>query len=141
METETNRVAEDAMPLCPGCFHVLENDPDFCPKCNAPVGMITLIDPLREAKAYAYLYRRGVEFPNTRLILFGMLAMFGTYLVSGVFFLPYATTSSPDHLPWEWIGLAAIGLAYATFGGVGLYKTIHNRIKPSFDEAANNERE
>ena len=71
MQPETREITEDATPLCPGCFHVLDDDSDFCPGCNAPVGAITLIDPLREAKAYAYIYRRGAEYPNTNLLFFG----------------------------------------------------------------------
>lgn len=128
MQTDTDEIAEDAVPLCPGCFHVLEGDPDFCPGCNAPAGMITLIDPLREAKAYAYLYRRGAEFPNTWLLFLGMLTIAGANLAMAFVFAHLGTGELTATA--EWIGIGLLVLFYGGFGGTVFYKTMRNADTP-----------
>lgn len=126
MQTAADETTEDALPLCPGCFHILENDPDFCPGCNAPIGVITLIDPLREAKAYAYLYRRGVEFPNRPLIFWGMVITAAAYLAMGLLVLAWAIADAATTDLSEAAGLILGALFYGSFGGVALYKTLRN---------------
>ncbi len=139
MQTAADEVTEDAVPLCPGCFHVLENDPDFYPGCNAPIGVITLIDPLREAKAYAYLYRRGVEFPNRPLIFWGMTLTAGAYLAMGLLILAWGIADAASTDLSEAAGLILGALFYSSFGGVALYKVFRNASAPArpVDDPAN----
>ncbi len=136
MRPESDETDEEAVALCPGCFHELVGDPDYCPGCNAPVGMFTLIDPLRQAKADAYIFRRGAEHPNRPLLQLGMMALGGTYLLGAITMVLLVISDIMSEGFSGSIGLLALAALYGAFGIAALYKTMRNAKSASDTEHA-----
>ena len=68
-DTLTPFEAYDAVPLCPTCFSETDEDWDFCPQCNAPLGPFVGYDPLKRIYALRFLIYQGVTRPTQPIII------------------------------------------------------------------------
>lgn len=72
-EPAIDEIDGPSTPLCPTCFHQADENWDFCPHCNAPLGATVGLDPIKRIYTIRFLFHRGVTRPNRPIILFGIL--------------------------------------------------------------------
>jgi hypothetical protein len=119
----------EATALCPGCMRPVEGDPDYCPYCNAPLGLATMIDPYRRAKSLAFVYQRGAERPTTPALATGMAIFLAATLLTGLMLAIFSITSMRRNSSWDAIGEVFIGLVFFAIGAVGIWKTARNYFR------------
>ncbi|HKY33386.1 MAG TPA: hypothetical protein VJV23_12675 [Candidatus Polarisedimenticolia bacterium] len=62
--------------VCPGCMEDPEGA-DFCPRCGAPVGRFTTLDPIKSIDAQGLLFRRSARARIGPIVLVGMWLLLG----------------------------------------------------------------
>jgi len=141
MNTAMYDVAADATPLCPACMQSIEPDVDLCPHCNAPLYPLFILSPYRQGIGQGFVYLRAIARPTSPLILFGALAIFGGFFLSGVAMLALQFTTTERESPWDTIGTSLFALVWLVVGGTGILKTLRNyarlRLEPPIDESTN----
>jgi hypothetical protein len=70
--------------LCPHCFNKNDEYVDFCSKCGCPLGNYVTLDPLKRIASLGWAYRRAVSGPISKIVLWAMWLIFGTYLFNSL---------------------------------------------------------
>lgn len=104
--------------VCVNCF--LENPRlnAFCAGCNAPIGMISTIDPIQQNVAVGWAFRSAVSGPPKVIILLGMWFLFAPVAAG-------ASLLSITGIRYGIIAALVPGLV-ALYSLVVLYRTTHN---------------
>lgn len=80
--------SEPELALCPNCMAPNEPRADLCAKCGAPLTMFAMVDPLLSIRSVGWGYRQATSGRRgSRLIVVGMLLIFGVPLLGCLFLL------------------------------------------------------
>lgn len=69
--------------VCPACGLQIGANEVFCPKCGAPVSLLSHVDPIQSIRAEGMMYAKAVDAKPRFVILFGIWVIFlPVFLVS-----------------------------------------------------------
>ena len=87
VETEINKIEKQ---VCPSCGLLIDFNTTFCSNCNAPISLLSNVDPLQTIRAEGVLYRRMTERKPKIIVITGSWLLFFPGVVGGLFLI--ATT-------------------------------------------------
>jgi hypothetical protein len=113
-------VEDEDKLVCMKCL--LENPASnaFCAGCNAPIGMISTIDPIQRNTVVGWVFRSAASGPPKLILLLGMWLLFAPVAVG-------ATVISITGLQYGVLA-ALIPALVALYAVVVLSRTTHNYI-------------
>ncbi|NJM53077.1 MAG: zinc ribbon domain-containing protein [Blastocatellia bacterium] len=81
-EAEINKVEEQ---VCPSCGFLVDFNTTFCSNCNAPISLLSNVDPLQTIRAEGVLYRRMTVRKPKIIVIIGSWLLFFPGVVGGLF--------------------------------------------------------
>ena len=70
--------------LCPSCGFSIDVNEVFCPKCEAPISLISNVDPMQIIRAEGLLIQRATERRPKLIVLIGVWILFFPFPIVGL---------------------------------------------------------
>jgi hypothetical protein len=81
MNSELEKDIEEGM-VCPSCAAFISFNETFCSNCNAPISLLSNVDPVQSVFAQGSFYRKTFESKPKFVVLIGTWVMFlPTFLI------------------------------------------------------------
>lgn len=124
--------SEFSDPLCGACGRNNPEGTRFCAHCGAPIGPLSVVNPLDSVRAEGYMYRKTTTEPTKPIVLFGVwLLNIPALVFCGVMIVVLLT----DRPSAGTIPIVLIFIALACVAGLLLYRSTKSYYEGKRKEA------
>ncbi len=111
-------------PLCPHCLAEVTERTDFCPKCSAPVGAFSTLDPMKQIYSTGWLFRRASGEGVSVFAVIGMWVILGPPVLLLVITMIFG--DRPRTIDLLGLGRVGLGILVAVLYGAILFRVTNS---------------